>query len=64
MMTAAAVIGVDSCPMGGFEAEAVAEVLHVDRSRFEVALLLALGYRAQPQPAKHRLPMEELVTFR
>ena len=64
MMTAAAVIGVDSCPMGGFEAEAVAEVLHVDRSRFEVALLLALGYRAQPQPAKHRLPIEELVTFR
>jgi nitroreductase len=64
MMTAAAVIGVDSCPMGGFEAEAVAEVLHIDRSRFEVALLLALGYRAQPQPAKHRLPMDELVTFR
>jgi nitroreductase len=64
MMMAAAVIGLDSCPMGGFEPEAVAEVLHIDRAKVEVALLLALGYRAQPQPAKHRLPLEELVQYR
>jgi nitroreductase len=61
MMMAAAVIGVDSCPMGGFEPEAVAERLHIDRGRVEVALLLALGYRAQAQPAKHRLPLAEII---
>jgi nitroreductase len=61
MMIAAAVIGVDSCPMGGFEPEAVAEVLKVDRSKVEVALLLALGYRAQPPPPRHRLPLAEIV---
>ena len=64
MMMAAAVIGLDSCPMGGFEAEAVAEVLQIDRAKLEVALLLALGYRAQPQPPKQRLPMQELVEYR
>jgi nitroreductase len=64
MMTAAAVIGLDSCPMGGFEPEAVAEILHVDRAKYDVALLLAVGYRAEPQPPKHRLPMEELVEYR
>jgi nitroreductase len=64
MMMAAAVIGVDSCPMGGFEPEAVAEVLHIDRAKVDVALLLALGYRAQPEPSKHRLPMEDLVDYR
>ena len=64
MMMAAAVIGLDSCPMGGFEAEAVAEVLQIDRAKVEIALLLALGYRAQPQPPKQRLPMQELVEYR
>lgn len=64
MMLAAAAIGIDSCPMGGFEPEAVAEVLGIDRARFEVALLLALGYRAQPQPPRHRLKLSELVQYR
>jgi nitroreductase len=64
MMLAAAAIGIDSCPMGGFEPEAVAEVLGVDRGRYELALLLALGYRAQPQPKRHRLPLADLVEYR
>ncbi len=63
MMMAAAVIGIDSCPMGGFEPEAVAKVLQIDRGKVEVALLLALGYRAQPQPPKHRLSLAELVQY-
>jgi nitroreductase len=46
MMIAAAIIGLDNCPMGGFEPEAVADVLQIDRGKFDVALLLALGYRA------------------
>jgi hypothetical protein len=54
----------DSCPMGGFEPEAVTEALHIDRARYEVALLVALGYRAQPQPARHRLSLNELVEYR
>jgi nitroreductase len=63
MMLAAAVIGVDSCPMGGFEPAAVAEVLQIDRGEVDVALLLALGYRAQPQPPKQRLALRDLVTY-
>jgi nitroreductase len=61
MMMAAAVIGIDSCPMGGFSPEAVAEVLKINRGEVEIALLLALGYRARPQPGRHRLAMTELV---
>lgn len=64
MMMAAAAIGIDTCPIGGFEPERVADVLHIDRSRFEIALLLAVGYRAQPQPPKHRLPLADLVEYR
>jgi nitroreductase len=64
MMMAAAAIGIDSCPMGGFEPESAAEVLKIDRSRFEVALLVALGYRAGAQPTRHRLPLAQLVEYR
>ncbi len=64
MMTAAAFIGIDSCPMGGFEAEGVAAVLDIDRARLEPALFLALGYRAAPAPPKQRLSLTELVTYR
>jgi nitroreductase len=64
MMMAAAAIGIDSCPMGGFEPEAVAEVLKIDRTEVEVALLVALGYRAGAQPERQRLPLAELAAYR
>jgi nitroreductase len=64
IMMAAAFIGIDSCPMGGFEPEAIVEALKIDRARFEVALLVALGYRAQPQPTKHRLPLDQVMEYR
>lgn len=64
MMTAAAMIGIDTCPMGGFEPEAVADILGVDRNKYEVALLIAVGYRGQPQPPKKRLPPNDIVTYR
>lgn len=64
MMLAAASLGVDSCPMGGFEPAAVAEVLKIDRTQVEIALLVALGYRAQEQPVRHRLALNEIVEYR
>jgi nitroreductase len=64
MMTAAATIGIDTCPMGGFEPEAVADILGIDRHTYAIALMVAVGYRAQPQPPKQRLPLSDLVTYR
>ena len=64
MMTAAAIVGIDTCPIGGFEPEAVADVLGIDRHKFAIALIIAAGYRAQAQPTKQRLPLSELVTYR
>ena len=64
MMTAAAVIGIDTCPMGGFEPAAVADILGIDRGKYAIALIVAAGYRAQPQPTKQRLPLNDIVTYR
>lgn len=55
MMTAAAMIGIDSCPIEGFDRadleQVVAETMRVDLQCWSVAYLLAFGYRQHP-PAR------------
>jgi nitroreductase len=64
MMTAAAVLGIDSCPIAGFDAAQVRRVLGLDEKKQEIALVVALGYRAKEPRPKTRLPMTELVEYR
>jgi len=55
MMTAAALIGIDSCPIEGFEKagleQVLAEHLNVDLDCWSAAYLVAFGYRKNP-PAR------------
>lgn len=64
MMTAAAGIDIDSCAIGGFLPDQVRRLLDIDPTRYEVALILALGTCAQPAGEKLRLPLAELVEYR
>lgn len=64
IMTTAAAMGIDSCPMEGFEKEQVERILEIDTSKFEVAVLVALGYRLDQQPPRRRHPLETLVEIR
>jgi nitroreductase len=64
MMTAATAVGLDSCAIGGFLADKVKQILGVDDERYEIALVLPLGYCAEPAPEKQRLPLSELVEYR
>lgn len=64
MMTAATAVGLDSCAIGGFLADRVKAILAIDGDRYEIALILPLGYCAEPAPEKLRLPMAELVEYR
>ncbi|HQR74566.1 MAG TPA: NAD(P)H-dependent oxidoreductase [Sulfurovum sp.] len=63
MMTAAAYIGIDSCPIEGFEKEKVETVLGLDTSKYQVAALVPFGYRINEQPTQLRLPFEQVVEF-
>lgn len=63
MMTAAAFIGIDSCPIEGFEKENVENVLALDTSKYQVAVIVPFGYRVNEQPTQLRLPFEEVVEF-
>ena len=63
-MSAAAAIGIDSCPIEGMDKNALEQILGVDTEREEVAVLCAFGYRAQAgQPPRRRLPAPELICF-
>ena len=63
MMTAAAFAGIDSCPIEGFEKENVEEVLGLDTSKYQVAVIVPFGYRLNEQSTQLRLPFDEVVEF-
>jgi nitroreductase len=64
IMNYAAMIGVDSCPIEGFEKEKLEEILGLNTTKEQVALVVTLGYRVDDQSEKQRLPFDEVVTFR
>lgn len=67
MMTAAAMIGVDSCPIEGFDMAGTEAILKdagvLDTDNFGLAVMVAFGYRVNPQPAKTRQPVEDVVSW-
>ncbi|WIY60702.1 NAD(P)H-dependent oxidoreductase [Bacillus arachidis] len=68
MMTAAAQIGIDSCPIEGFNKEKVEAVLKeegiLSDESFGVSVLVAFGYRAEePKHDKTRQSMDTIVEW-
>jgi hypothetical protein len=63
MMTAAASIGIDSCPMEGFDRDAVEKIMGIDTDTYGIALLVPFGYRVNEQPPLHRSELSELVSY-
>lgn len=69
MMTAAAYLGIDSCPIEGFHqrnADAVlADAGLFDPEHFGVSVMAGFGYRAEPpHREKTRQPMEDLIIWK
>ncbi len=68
MMTAAALMGIDSCPIEGFDMELTTEALSehfgVDTTKWKPAVMFAFGHRASdPQFPKTRRSMAETVNW-
>ena len=63
MMNAAASLGIDSCPIEGFDRHALNELLGLDESEKRVAIVVPFGYRLNPQPEKYRRQRSEVVTW-
>jgi len=63
MMTGAATLGIDSCPIEGFSKDDVEAALELDTTKFQVAMVLPFGYRINPQSEQLRLGFDEVVEF-
>lgn len=63
MMTSAAFIGIDSCPIEGFEKEKLESLLDIDTTKYQVSVVVPFGYRLNEQPAQQRVPFDEVVEF-
>ncbi|KAB2318117.1 NAD(P)H-dependent oxidoreductase [Betaproteobacteria bacterium SCN1] len=67
LMTGAALLGIDSCPIEGFHRENAETVLReaglLEGGHFGLAVMAAFGYRASPQPDKRRQPFDDVVRW-
>ena len=63
MMNAGANIGIDSCPIEGFEKDNVEKVLELDTTKYQVAMMLPFGYRVNEQSSQLRSSFESVVEF-
>ena len=61
IMSSAAMRGIDSCAIEGFETKKVEEILNFDTKEQRVAVIVALGYRVNEQGQKYRLQKDEIV---
>lgn len=67
-MTSAALLGVDTCPIEGFEPPAYDRILGLEESDYRSAVVCAAGYRAEGDKyaslAKVRFPIREVIEHR
>jgi len=63
MMTGAAYIGIDSCPIEGFDKQEVEKILNLDITQWQVSVIVPFGYRLNTQPKQQRLSFDEVVEF-
>jgi len=67
MMTSAAMIGVDSCPVEGYKAQEVAQIMQndfdIDSNEFGVTCMVAFGYRIDEQRIKTRQELSDITQW-
>ena len=63
MMTAGAIKGIDSCPIEGYDKNAVETILGLDTTKYQLSMLIPFGYRLNEQSTQLRLDFDEVVEF-
>ena len=68
MMTAAAMVGIDSCPIEGFHQAQTEALLRdkfdVDIDKYGLSYMVAFGHRKNEQPKKARRALNKVVTWK
>ena len=63
MMSGAAMIGIDSCAIEGFDKNSVEELLGLDKTKYQLSMVLPLGYRINKQSEQLRCSAEEVIEY-
>lgn len=67
MMTAAAMLGIDSCPIEGFKQAETDAILQqdfgIDTTQYGASYMVAFGYRVNEPKVKTRRSTEEVITW-
>jgi nitroreductase len=68
MMTSAALIGIDSCPIEGFHQEKTEQLLQdkfgIDTNKYGLSYMVAFGYRKEEPREKTRRDINDLITWK
>ena len=68
MLTASAMIGIDSCPIEGFKQKVtekiLKEALDIDIEKYGISYMVAFGYRLNEPRAKTRRLLDDIVTWK
>lgn len=68
MMTAAAMISIDSCPIEGFKQKETEAILQkhfgIDTTKYGLSYMVAFGYRIAEPREKTRRKMDQIVTWK
>ena len=68
MMTSAAMIGIDSCPIEGFKQKETEDILKadlgIDTKLYGLSYMVAFGYRVNEPRPKTRRKLNDIVTFK
>ncbi|TGE31678.1 nitroreductase family protein [Desulfosporosinus sp. Sb-LF] len=62
LMLAAKAEGIDSCPMSGYDSQAVRTILEIP-DRYIPTLLVTLGYASEPAHGSGRFPVEQILVY-
>jgi len=62
-MLAAKTFGYDTCPIGGFNREKLAEALNLDQNRYEPVMIIAIGKAAEKGAKTVRLDAKTVTEF-
>ncbi len=67
MMSVAAMLGIDSCAVEGFEMDALEEIIAkefgIDIDIWGVSVMVGFGYRINPQPPKTRQSLDDITKW-
>jgi nitroreductase len=61
LLSACAELGIDACPMEGFEVNAYNEILHLTDQGLNAAVLAAIGYRSDEDPNQYFPKVRKLI---